>query len=754
MSIHTPLGEDALLLQGFTGHEGISQLFTFDLHILREGIPIFHEDLVGANVTVQLILRGDETRYVNGYISRLSTSAGAPGIFHYQAELVPWLWFLTQTADCRIFQEKTVPDIIEQIFKEYGFTDYKLQLGSYEPREYCVQYRETDFQFVSRLMEQYGIFYFWEHEEEKHTLVIADASSSHQPVPFQSTASWEPAGSASYEEDVITSLDFAKDFRPGKVTHRGFNFKQSPSGRHSAHTEPSIIEIAGNSAFEIYDYEGKYDTKKAVTSIAKVRMQEEEAQQFVITGASMCKAFTAGYKYTLEGNPLPPQWNQEYVLTSVHHQASMGNTYNPGGPIGGEDGDPSYTNTFTCIPFTVPFRPPQLTPKPVVQGPQTAIVVGKKGEEIWVDKYGRVKVLFHWDREGKGDEQSSCWVRVSQLWAGKQWGAMFLPRIGQEVIVEFLEGDPDRPIITGRVYNAENIPPYELPAEQTKSTIKSNSSKGGKGFNELRFEDKKGDEQIFIHGEKDEDIRIKNDAREWIGNERHLIVKKDQLESVEGDQHSSVKGDRLEKTEGDHGASVKGDHLLTIDGSDHLAVKGDLKTKVDGDVNLKSDSNLNQEAGMKISIKSGQDFHGKAGMNFAMDAGMAVHIKGGMTVVIEGGTQISLKAGGSFVDIGQAGVSISGPMVMINSGGAAGSGSGSSPTAPAATEIPDPPKLPKEADKAKPGKTAEAPKPTPPPKPTTYSASALVMKQAAKDGTPFCEECEKAKQEAAAGAQA
>ncbi len=688
MSIHTSLGEDALLLQGFTGHEGISQLFQFDLELLREGIPIPHEDLIGQNATIQLILRGDETRYFNGIISRLTQVAGAPGIFRSRAELVPWLWFLTQTTDCRIFQEKKVPDIIEQIFKEYGFSDYKFQLGTYEPQEYCVQYRETDYNFVSRLMEQNGIFYFWEHEEDKHTLVMADASSSHQSVsvvaadasgshqsdsPFR--VRWDAAGSASYEEDMITNLEFEKDFRPGTFTHRSFDFKKSPSGRLSAHTEPSIIDFAGNSAFEIYEYEGKYETKKAVTSLAKIRMQEGEAQHFVISGASTCKVFTSGYKYTLEGN-LPLQWQKEHVLTSIHHQGSMGNTYNPGSPKGGEGEEGSYANTFTCIPFTVPFRPPRLTAKPVVYGPQTAIVVGKKDEEIWTDKYGRVKILFHWDREGKGDEKSSCWVRVSQLWAGKQWGAMFLPRIGQEVIVEFLEGDPDRPIVTGRVYNAENMPPYALPAEQTKSTMKSNSSKGGKGFNEIRFEDKKGDEQIFIHSEKNMDIRVINDRFETIGKDgegsRHLVIEKDKFEQVKNNRNEKVDNDHLEEIGNDRNLSVKGKEAKKVKKSQSLQVDDDVievfkknqSTQVTKDLYIKAD-NIVLEAATNITIKVGQSFIAIEAGGITIGTSGTLELESEGPLSAESKAKIDIKAPTTAVN-GDATVIIKGGMVKIN----------------------------------------------------------------------------------------
>jgi type VI secretion system secreted protein VgrG len=344
-----------------------------------------------------------------------------------------------------------------------------------------------------------------------------------------------------------------------------------------------------------------------------------------------------------------------------------------------------FSCSFAAIDASVHFRHVLASPLPVVQGPQTAIVVGKQGEEIWTDKYGRVKVQFHWDRYGKADENSSCWVRVAQVWAGKKWGGMYIPRVGQEVIVEFLEGDPDRPIVTGRVYNGGAMPPYDLPGSATYSTLKSNSSKGGGGFNELRFEDKKGSEQLFIHAEKDHDQRVKNDTKEWVGNDRHLIVKNDQIEQVSGDKHLTVKGDQNEK----------------VDGS--------------------------------VSLKVGMDQQQKVGMKHAVDAGQEIHLKAGMNVIIEGGMTVTLKAGGGFVTVGPAGVAISGTPVLINSGGSAGSGSGASP---------DPPKPPKEAEKGEAGQKDDAPQAARPPKPTKFSASAATLKQAAKSGAPFCEKCE------------
>ena len=529
IAIETPLGKDVLLLQRCVGHEGISRLFGFDLDLLSEDPSISRDKIVGQNITITLALTDGSERYFNGFVSRFVQSGKDERFTHYRAEVVPWLWFLTRTADCRIFQNKTIPDIILKIFDDLGFKDYKNVLqGSFEPREYCVQYRETDLNFVARLMEQYGIFYFFVHEKNKHTLVLANSSTAHQLCPGQPRARYDYTTTGIEGEDVISSWKVEYELRPGKYALTDYNF-EAPS-TSLAVTESSVVQVGGNAKYEIYDYPGEYPKKPQGQNLVKLRMEEEEALTTVISGASACRAFSPGYRFDLTEH-YRQDMNTTYVLTGVQHSASVGETYTTG-----QDSGAHYSNQFTCVPHAVPFRPARVTPRPIVRGSQTAVVVGKAGEEIWTDKYGRVKLQFHWDREGKWNENSSCWIRVAQNWAGRRWGAMFIPRVGQEVIVDFLEGDPDQPIITGRVYNAEEMPPYELPKEQTKSAVKSNSSKGGGGFNEIRLEDAKGKEQIFIHAEHDMDERVKHDSREWIGNERHLIIKKGPARTCGGRQ--------------------------------------------------------------------------------------------------------------------------------------------------------------------------------------------------------------------------
>jgi type VI secretion system secreted protein VgrG len=673
ISVHTPLGEDALLLQGFSGQEGVSELFRFELKMHSENRSIAFDSIVGKGATVRVMLAGGKERFINGVVSSFAQAGASQGLALYHATIVPWLWLLTRTSDCRIFQQQTVPEIIEKLFQERGFKDYSLRLhGSFKPRDYCVQYRETTFNFVSRLMQEEGIFYFFEHTKDKHTLVLGNSPNEFKPCANQTAARYESALGVGRNEEVVTDWSVGQEVRPGKYTATDFNF-ETPMLDLTA-------QVAGKDErqYEIYDFPGEYATKDEGEQLVGVRMEEEDAPRVVANGSGTCRAFTPGYRFDLKEH-YRRDLNKSYALLSVYHSCEHGMNFRSGAGAGDEF---VYVNHFQCVPHPTPFRPPRTAPVPVVHGTQTAIVVGPAGEEIYTDKYGRVKVQFHWDREGKYDEKSSCWVRVSQNWAGKRWGAMFIPRIGQEVIVDFIEGDPDRPLITGRVYNAGAMPPYALPDDKTKSTIKSYSSKGGGGFNEFRFEDKKGSEQVFIHAEKDEHLRVKHDRVEWVGNDSHLMVKHDQFESVDGNKHLTVKADQNEKVDGGY------------------------------------------------SLKVGQDTQTKTGMKFAVDAGQEIHLKAGMNVVIEAGMSITLKAGGGFIVVGPSGVTISGNPVLINSGGAAGSGSGSAP---------HPPTAPIEADKAEPGQAVEKPPKKAPRKPTTYSPTALMMKKAAQNGTPFCD---------------
>ncbi len=647
LAVTTPLGKDVLLLAGFSGREELSRLFRYDLELLSENGGIAAKDVVGKAVTWK-VHGSVAPRYFHGVVSRfVAGEARLHGLRQYRAEVVPWLWFLTRTTDCRIFQKKTAPEIVEQIFKDLGFAAYQLSLrGTYVKRDYCVQYRETDFDFVSRLMEQEGIFYFFKHEDGKHTLVLADQKSAYKDCAEKEVV--YTAGSL--VPSHVSRWEHGYEFRAGKWAQTDYNFETPSTDLMTKST--TIVPLPDNKKFELYDYPGAYAVKADGGELTKVRMEEEEVPYDAVTGASTCRSFTLAGKFTLKEHVCTSEAGKGYVITSVQHSASDDSYVD--GTVGA-----SYKNAFTCIPDSVTFRPARLTPRPVVRGPQTAVVVGTKGEEIYTDKYGRVKVQFFWDREGKKDENSSCWVRVAQGWAGKNWGIAFHPRIGQEVIVDFLEGDPDRPIITGRVYNAEQMPPYELPANQTQSVLKTRSSKGGtaENFNELRFEDKKGSEEVYFHAEKDFNRVVENNDTLKVGSSKAddgsqtIEIWKDRTETVkEGDEKVTIeKGKRTVTVDkGDDLHQVKtGNRTVTVDtGNDtHQIKKGNREVTIDmgnDTLTIKMGNQTTKLSLGKSETEAMQSIELKVGQSSVKIDQMGVTIKG-MMVKIEGQIQTQVK---------------------------------------------------------------------------------------------------------------
>ncbi len=658
ITLTTPLGKDVLLVESLEGTEGISQLFRFQLVLVSEKRDIALNALVGQNVTIGIELADKKFRFINGFVSRFSQGDIDQRVAHYYAEVVPWLWFLTRTSDCRIFQKKTVPQIIEQIFKDLGFTDFKLRLqGSFEPRDYCVQYRETDFNFVSRLMEEEGMFYFFEHANGKHTLLVGNDPGIHQPVPNQAKARYAYLQGGNQEVDAISRWHLDQEFRAGKVSLTDYYF-EAPANDLMV-SAPSAVKVANNSSFELYDYPGYYakrfDGDDKVGKVrpdgertAKLGMQGEEAVHKVVNGAGSCRAFLPGYKFDLTEHRRP-DFNGPYVLTQVSHAA----TNNLG------DGEGStYDNTFTAIPAAIPFRPERVSPRPFIRGAQTAVVVGLPGEEIDTDKYGRIKVQFRWDREGKKNQDSSCWIRVSTPWAGKQWGMIHIPRIGQEVIVGFLEGDPDQPLVVGSVYNAEQMPPYTLPDNKTQSGLKTRSSLKGtpENFNELRFEDKKGSEEVYFHAEKDFNRVVENNDTLKVGSSKApdgsqtVEIWKNRTETVKtGDEKVTIeKGNRTVQvdTGNDKHQVKKGNREVLIDmGNDSLKISmGNQTTKLDLG---KSETEAMQSIELKVgqsSVKIDQTGVTIKGMMIKVEGTMMTQVKGMMTQV-NGDAMLTVKGG-------------------------------------------------------------------------------------------------------------
>jgi type VI secretion system secreted protein VgrG len=576
IAISTPLGKDVLLLRGFTGSEAISQPFQFDLDLLSENDSIKFQDIVGQNVTLRLFDAEGKERHWNGFITRFSQGARSDRLTQYHARMEPWLWFLTRKSDCRIFQNVSAPDIIQSIFKELGFHDVKFRLyGAFEPREYCVQYRETDFNFVSRLMEEEGICYYFLHDDGKHTMVLANDLSAHDPCPVQSTARYDTRPGALAYEDTVSEWQSQEEFRSGAWAQTDYNF-ETPSASLG-------VSVNGKNSYEIFDYTGEYRARGAGDRVARIRLQEQRAPEVVCHGAGACRSFSSGSLFTLKEHYRSDQ-NQQYLLTSVHHAGTQGGDYETGS--GGSE--ITYHNSFECIPSSTPFRPARVTPEPVVQGCQTAVVVGPGGEEIYTDKYGRVKVQFFWDRQGKKNANSSCWMRVSQPWAGQNWGAVAIPRIGQEVIVGFLEGDPDQPIIVGRVYNAEQMPPWALPGKAMVSGVQTRSTKGGSpaNFNELYFDDTKGSELLHLHAEKDMSTEVEHDKTLWVGHDETCKVDHDRMRLVKHDENIQIDNDQNELVKRDRSLHVNRDKSETVDRNKTVHVGGNQSENIDGSMSI------------------------------------------------------------------------------------------------------------------------------------------------------------------------
>jgi type VI secretion system secreted protein VgrG len=564
LAIKTPLGKNALLLRNLHGSEAVSQLFQFDLELLSEHDSISFSDVVGKNITLKIDDAQGTERHWNGFISRFSQGTQDGRLTTYYAQVAPWLWFLTRTADCRIFQNLKVPDIIRKIFSDLSFSDFEFRLyGSYQPREYCVQYRETDFNFVSRLMEEEGIYYFFDHQDGKHMLILADDPAANKPCPGQKTARCGLQGRGmTYKEDLITDWQYSEEFRTGAWAQTDYNF-QTPS-------TSLAVNLPGPNHYEIYDFPGEHQVRSDGDRLSKIRLQEQTAGVKIHRGSSTCRAFTSGFQVTLQDH-YRKDLNQTYLLTAIRHSATEGGAYGVGTGSGEEL---AYRNSFECIPYSVPFRPARVTPQPFVQGCQTAVVVGPGGEEIYTDQHGRVKVQFHWDREGKKNENSSCWVRVSHPWAGQGWGAISIPRIGQEVVVDFLEGNPDQPIIVGRVYNAGQMPPFGMPGGAMISGIKSNSTKGGGGYNEISLNDTKGTELIQIHGQYDMDSKI--------GHDQRLQVTNNQSENIGVDKSSTVGSNKTVSVGGNHTESVTGNQSITVSSNQTITVSGTHTESISG----------------------------------------------------------------------------------------------------------------------------------------------------------------------------
>ena len=643
LKVTTPLGPDVLILNGFSGHEAVSRPFLFQLECVAENVKakqVVFDALLGQKITAEIALPGGAPRFVNGTCLRVAEGARDATFTHFRLDLVPEPFLLSRKTQSRIFQQASIPSILKEVLKDFDVS-YEIT-GTFHPRDYCVQYRESDFAFVSRLMEEEGIYYFFKHSDGSHVMVVANTPGSHSDLPGKSALIYETVGGGSREEDRVQAWEKSQELRSGKVMlwdhsfelpHKHLEIEYPIEAAVPAGKASHKLKLGANAKLELYDYPGGYAQRfdginkgggeepseiqkifKENLRTAEIRMQSEAAASVLVHATSNCRQVVSGHKFTLERHF---DGDGPWVVYEVEHAASEAADLRSGG------GGFTYQNRFTCFPVALPFRPPRVTPIPTVRGTQSAVVVGPPGEEIFTDKYGRIKVQFHWDREGAYDSDSSCWIRVVTPWAGHRWGAIHIPRIGQEVVVDFLEGDMDQPIVIGGLYNADCMPPYELPKYKTYSTMKSRSTRdgGNMDFNELRYIDTYGKEHVFLHAQRRMDVRVKKNKYECIG--------------------------------GTSSISVGGDQLHTIGGDYNLHAKGKWYLEVDSDIDAYAKGNI--KLGTAADIRVG-----------------AVRIEANAKrMVLDGGSELIFRVGGNFVRIDGSGVTIQGTLTRINGGGGA-----------------------------------------------------------------------------------
>ncbi|TDK46867.1 type VI secretion system Vgr family protein [Antarcticimicrobium luteum] len=639
--------------------EGLSTLTETTVEFQSKNKSLDLKDFIGKPMRVHMLDEQMKERQFQGLCISVENLGFRDGYGQYVAEVRPWAWMLTRTLNCRIFQEKTAVQIIEEVFSEHGFSDFQKRLSdSYEVRPYCVQYRESDFDFISRLMEEEGIYYYFDSDKAQSVserMVLSDGVNGHSPVPGEATLDFHARDNTDRRRgDHIAEWTEQEELTRGKVTLTDYDFL-SPSADLKV---ANAIKKGSHShnTYEVYDYPGHYRKDTGLgNKRARVRMEAEAVRHKRWRGAGSVRTLATGFTFKLKDHP-DRKANADYIITDAVHYLQLDTDYKEGGlrhdlkPLNADfpeemSGD-AYACVFGAIPKNEQFRAPLNTPWPEIPGMHTATVVGKSGEEIWTDEHGRIKVQFHWDRVGKRDENASCWVRVVTPWSGKGWGMVAVPRMDQEVVIQFEEGDPDRPICTGMLYNKDTMPPYDYPADQTQLGIKTNSSKGGGGYNELMFDDKKDAELMRVQAQKDHQMLIKNKSVVTIGQDAVDAGAHDDEGSL-----SQVVRNHVTQTiqEGNHYCTIeKGDEEYKIEtGSQLLEIKKDKTQKIDGKHTKTitgNDATTVKTGNMTVDVKSG---------------------KITMTAAVE----ILLKVGGSSVKIDNSGVTIKGPIIKIQGDG-------------------------------------------------------------------------------------
>ena len=634
ITLKSPLPAKDLMFESMTASAGLSMLGEMQLGLVSEKADLKPEDLLGKPMTVSVALRDDKMRHFHGYVTRFGIGARRGRYFGYQASVRPWLWFLTRTADCRIFQEQSVPDIVKTVFGDHGNANFEFKLfRSYRKWVYCVQYRETDYNFVARLLEHEGIYWYIEHGDGTSKVVLVDSQSAHDAAPgCESLPYYENAAGPAPDTECVSEWRFASEVETDKVALTSYDFERPSTSLKAAANKPHKYSLPD---FEVFDFQGEYSQVADGTQWAEDRLDEHQSRFQTAHGGSNAHGIEVGRLLRLAKHPRADQ-NDKYLITSIAVNAHV-DAYESANDSSSSAG--AFRCDFSAIPAGQQFRPPRRTPKPIVQGPQTAVVVGPGGEEIFTDKYGRVKVQFHWDRLGKKNEKSSCWVRVSHPWAGKNFGAIHIPRMGQEVVVNFLEGDPDQPLITGRVYNAEQMPPWELPANATQSGILTRSSKGGSvaNANALRFEDKKGSEQVWLHAEKNQDIEVENDETHCVGHDR--------TKTIDHDETVHVKHDRTETVDHDETIRIHHDRKETVDNDEMLKIGRDQAETIGRDRQVAVGKNHTETIAVAMSLTVGSTLTESIGVNHSETVGGAMELTVGGAIVMTAGAAMAISVG-------------------------------------------------------------------------------------------------------------
>ena len=592
-TVQTPVGGKTLTFTRLEGSDAISRCFEFTVGFVSADHDIDPLKMLGGAVSVEA--ESKPQRWFSGLVSEFRLTRVEDRQAYYEAVIRPWLWFLGDVTDCRIFQNMNTVEIVEQVFSKYGIAKFDKRLqGSYPPREYCVQYDESDLDFVQRLLEHEGIFYFFEHGEGEHTLVLADAMSKLKPAPGYETVPYRFEGEATRRDrEYVTDWVPGSSVRSGAYAHTDYDFKKPGADLMAKSAQPFSHKQASG---EQYHQPGAHLDTGRGDAIALIRREELQAPHRRIAAKATARGLFPGCTFTLDKFPRDDQ-NQEYLVVAAGYRV-----FDPGFHTHVDTEGESFHVTLELAPTSLPYRPPRVTRRPVMRGPQTATVVGPSGEEIFTDEYARVKVQFHWDRLGKKDQNSSCFVRVSQTWAGSGWGFIQIPRIGQEVIVDFIEGDPDRPIITGRVYNAAQMPPYGLPAKATQSGWKSNSSKGGGGYNELMFEDKAGSELVNFQAQKDHHLLVKHDRNKLVQHDQSDRVDHDAKHSVGHNLDEDVGNDKTLKVGHDRTGSIGNNDTETVGANRSLTVNANETIHVVANSTENIDANHSQTVGLNQTV--------------------------------------------------------------------------------------------------------------------------------------------------------